>query len=407
MSPDETKSTSKVCPTCGTRLSENATRCLVCGKTFTPATASAKAGSPANKTVKSPRIPEVTLSLPVALGLMVLILAIGAAVVFFVLQETGVAAGEDGTPVAAEATATTTVTPTLLQSPTATQTATIEPTGTPLPPVEYTVQSGDFCSTIAYYHNVSVQSIQNANPGLNCESLTIGSKINVPQPTPTASPAPTGTLSAADATEAACQTVEYKVADGDTLQGIANNYAVSMDAIKIHNGLTSDIVYAGLPLIIPLCERLPTAGPTPTATNPPDYTPPNLLLPADGAAFTAANDTITLQWAAVGTLRQNEAYRVTIEDITEGKGRKLIEYVTDTKFMVPASFRPNDSVPHIIRWFIVPVRQTGTAPDGQSIYEPAGQVSAWRDFTWWIAGGGSSSSNSGGETPSPETTPTP
>lgn len=394
MSPDDTKSTSKVCPTCGTRLSENATRCLVCGKTFTPAAASAKAGSPATSTVKSPRIPEITLSLPVALGLLVLIFAIGAGVVFFVLNGQNVAASGNGTPVAAEATATLTVTPTLEQSPTPSPTATVEPTFTPLPPIEYTIQSGDFCNTIAYYHNVSVQSIINANPGLNCNSLTIGDTINIPQPTPTPTLAPTETLSPAEATAAACETIEYKVQSGDTLQGIASSYNVSMDAIKIYNGLTSDIVYSGLPLVIPLCERLPTPGPTPTATNPPPYTPPNLLLPADGAAFTAANDTITLQWAAVGTLRQNEAYRVTIEDVTEGKGRKLIDYVTDTTFNVPSSFRPSDTVPHIIRWFVIPVRQTGTAPDGEPIYEPAGQPSAWRDFTWWIAGGG-------GNTPTP------
>ncbi|GAP18456.1 hypothetical protein LSAC_02351, partial [Levilinea saccharolytica] len=34
-------------------------------------------------------MPEVTISLPVALGLLLLVLAIGAAVVYFVLQGTG------------------------------------------------------------------------------------------------------------------------------------------------------------------------------------------------------------------------------------------------------------------------------------------------------------------------------
>src|SRR3970040_1381363 len=144
------------------------------------------------------------------------------------------------------------------------------------------------------------------------------------------------------------------VQPNDTLFAIASAYNVSMEAIQNYNGLASDVVYEGMPLIIPLCERLPTAGPTPTPTNPPPYAAPNLLLPADGAIFTAANDSITLQWAAVGTLRQNEAYAVTVEDITEGKGRKLLEYVSDTKLIVPASFRPTDSIPHILKCYVVP-----------------------------------------------------
>ena len=71
-------------------------------------------------------------------------------------------------------------------------------------------------------------------------------------------------------------------------------------------------------------------------------------------------DVITLQWASVGELRENEAYAVTIEDVTEGNARKLVEYVKDTKFIVPESFRPTSTTPHVFRWSILPVRQTGT-----------------------------------------------
>jgi hypothetical protein len=101
----------------------------------------------------------------------------------------------------------------------------------------------------------------------------------------------------------------------------------------------------------------------------------------------SSSDVITLQWSSVGTLRQNEAYAVTVENLTEGTGRKLVEYVTDTKFIVPTTFRPSGSSPHIMRWFVVPVRQSGTTKDGQPIYEQGGAASVQRVFSW--VGGGS------------------
>ena len=87
MSPENTPPKTKICPTCGTRLNDNATRCLVCGRTFTAASApEAKSGTPA---VKSPRLPELTITLPIALVLILLFIAIGAGAVYGILQGTG------------------------------------------------------------------------------------------------------------------------------------------------------------------------------------------------------------------------------------------------------------------------------------------------------------------------------
>ena len=109
---------------------------------------------------------------------------------------------------------------------------------------------------------------------------------------------------------------------------------------------------------------------------------PPLLLPADGAAFTLANDVVTLQWSSIGTVRENEAYQVTIEDVTSPQTPRRTEYVTDTKFIVPSSFRPNDNMAHVIRWWVTTVRQNGVDEQGQPIYESAGAVSEKRVFTW-------------------------
>jgi hypothetical protein len=152
--------------------------------------------------------------------------------------------------------------------------------------------------------------------------------------------------------------------------------------LKEYNGLVSDTVRSGQKINIPLCQRLATAGPSPTPTPPPPYPAPSLLLPPDGAPFTGADETVTLQWASVGALRENEAYAVSILDVTGGQERKMVEYVTDTKFNVPTSFRPNDNMPHIIRWWVLTVRQTGTDENGNPAWEPAGAASAQRDFIW-------------------------
>jgi hypothetical protein len=155
-----------------------------------------------------------------------------------------------------------------------------------------------------------------------------------------------------------------------------------MEAIKEWNGMVNNTVYAGLSLVIPLCERPSTPGPSPTPTPPPPYLAPNLLLPADGAVFTISNESVTLQWSSVGILNSNEAYRVTIEDITEGEGRQLIDEVSTTSLSVPDSFRAKTNIPHIYRWWVQPVRQIGTDESGEVIWDTAGASSDTRVFTW-------------------------
>ena len=367
----------QVCPTCGTRLSESATRCLVCGTELTTkAVEEKKADKKVEKSVQASRMPEITLGLPAALGIMAIILLIGAGVVYGALNLGGRVV--EPTPV-----------PTATETSLPTVTATTVPTNTPIPtpteqpPFDYTVAAGDTCSYIALQFQISVNSlIVLNNLPISCNNLVVGQVLKIPYPTPTPAPLPTNTLPPEEAARAECEKVPITVQENDTLSSISLNYAVPMAAIKEFNGLSTDNVFLGQTLLIPLCERAATPGPSPTPTIPPPYTAPNLLLPADGGAFTLANDVVTLQWSSIGVLRDNEAYRVIIEDITEGQGRRITEYVTDTKFIVPTTFRPKDNVAHAIRWWVSTVRQSSTDEQGQPIYTSAGADSQKWIFTW-------------------------
>ena len=365
-STEATSTESTICRICGSKLGPSATRCVVCGTTIgTEGDQRFSGGS------------QITLSLPLAIGLLAIFTFLAAGLTFAATRLVGSTPSDDqeSTP-----TNTPTETATLQASPT----DTLVPPPTPLPTLEYTVVANDTCIAIAVRYDVSIQSILQANPGLTADCiLSVGQKINLPQPTPTASPEPTSTLPPEQATEDACEKVTYTVEANDTLSGIAENYNVSINAILDYNGLNNETVFLGQILVIPLCERLPTPGPSPTATPPPPHPAANLLLPQDGAAFTLANDTVTLQWASVGVLREDEVYEVEVEDITEGSGtRRIVGYVTDTKYIVPTSFRPQEATPHIMRWSVRVVRQVDLTEEGDPIYESGGTESQKRVFTW-------------------------
>src|SRR5690606_18645691 len=155
--------------------------------------------------------------------------------------------------------------------PTATET--LVPSDTPLPPQEYVVAANDTCLKIAADFEVSFQSIITLNAlDPNC-TLSVGQVLLIPQPTPTPSPQPTATLNANLTTAIARAT--YTVHAGDTLQGIAQSYGVTVADLAEVNGISDPTsIREGQVLIIPL-ERRVTPGPTPTATAPPPWPAPN------------------------------------------------------------------------------------------------------------------------------------
>ncbi|MDO9349140.1 MAG: LysM peptidoglycan-binding domain-containing protein, partial [Anaerolineales bacterium] len=164
MSPETPISKTKLCPTCGTRLAVNASRCSVCGSEFT-------VEPKLQKAVQGSRMPEITLSLPLALGLITIFLVIGAGAVFLGLRTTGRVTSPTAIP-------TLTLTPTTTPTATETLIPTETPTPTPLPPIDYTIRPGDNCYTIAAFFNVSAQSIiiEN-NLSATCNDLFAGKTL--------------------------------------------------------------------------------------------------------------------------------------------------------------------------------------------------------------------------------------
>ncbi|MEW6404097.1 MAG: LysM peptidoglycan-binding domain-containing protein, partial [Chloroflexota bacterium] len=176
MSPEPASSKTKVCPTCGTRLSENATRCLVCG-TELGAKPEPKAVKKTEKSVQASRMPEITLSLPAALGILAVLLGIVGAGVFFYVRSVNPPAAEELATPTATATMTATATPTEFVTPTP------SPTLTPEPPFDYTVKAGESCSVLAFQFKVSIQSIVILNNlDSSCLTLREGQTIKIPWP---------------------------------------------------------------------------------------------------------------------------------------------------------------------------------------------------------------------------------
>jgi LysM repeat protein len=293
-------------------------------------------------------------------------------------------------------TLTATPSPTFTLVPTAT--ATVAPSPTPLPPIEYTVVSGDSCISIAVRNDISVQALLEANALPQACPLVIGQKLQVPQPTYTPTAPPTATLESVSLTETARPRQQYTVTAGDTLFSIAARFNVDYAALAEENGIPGPDypITVGQVLQIPLDRPPATAGPSPTPTALPPYPAPQLLSPANGSAISPVEQTVVLQWAAVDVLKEGEVYLVTVEDVTCNCAKKLTEVTTQTRYIVNVEMKPIEAAPHVFNWTIVTARQSGLTADGKPIYEAAGATSEIRTFTWTGIGA-----------PNPTATPSP
>ena len=320
-------------------------------------------------------MPTFNVSAPIIIIALLIILTLGSVGTYLVLSLTGSLAQPVDTPI-----------PTITRMPTASPTLE-RPTFTasPLPsptPLSYTVKPDDSCLVIAYAFNISVPSIITEN-GLSADCLlSVGTVLRIPQPTPTATPLATNTPSSQQATIEACQKTFYVVKENETLGQIAAEFEVPVETIMEWSGKTVDTAFYGETLTIPLCLRSSVAGSTVTPSPAPDYPAPELLRPRNGEAFTLNTDSITLQWAAVSDLRENEYYLVTLINLTSGQNEELTVAVKDTKYLVPNSLRPTTNIPNIFQWYVIPAAQIGVDQDGNPEYRHGGPPSDPSYFTW-------------------------
>ena len=176
----------------------------------------------------------------------------------------------------------------------------------------------------------------------------------------------------------------HVVSAGESLSSISADYGVNFSVMAEVNGkLPPDYaITIGETLSIPMDMPVPTAGPTPTETSLPPYAAPRLLNPPDGAAISSIDQTVSLQWTSVATLRENEVYLVSVEDVTANESHRISDTTLTTRYIVGVVMKPYEAVPHVFRWTVVTARQTGVTDDGRPMFQPAGATSLERTFTW-------------------------
>jgi len=101
---------------------------------------------------------------------------------------------------------------------------------------EYVIRAGDTLYRIAQTYNVTVESILRANPGIDPNSLRIGQRICIPAPTGVCPP----------------NHIEYTIRAGDTLYRIAQTYNVTVDSIlRANPGINPYSLRIGQRICIP------------------------------------------------------------------------------------------------------------------------------------------------------------
>lgn len=109
----------------------------------------------------------------------------------------------------------------------------------------YTIVSGDTLSAIASKHKITVANLKSWNK-LTSDLIFPGDKLKVSDPAKgTSTPTPPAKPSEpAPSTETAAETA-YTIKSGDTLGKIAQQFNMSVAALKALNNLSSDLIYAG------------------------------------------------------------------------------------------------------------------------------------------------------------------
>lgn len=107
----------------------------------------------------------------------------------------------------------------------------------------HTVKAGESLTGIAYQYGVTVADLASAN-GISGNSwVYVGQVLTIP--------GSGGGATAAPPASAGVATSVYIVLPGDTLFSVALRFGTTIDALKVANGLSSDMIYSGQRLYVP------------------------------------------------------------------------------------------------------------------------------------------------------------
>lgn len=302
-----------------------------------------------------------------------------------------------------------TITPTLSVTP-GPPTGTPTVTGTP-GPYEYIMQAGDDCISVLYQHGFSdldaIDVLLRLNNLGSCRQLPgPGSRILVPRPTATATPAGYDITQTAVATSAPPMITlqvqgpsfalqKYAVQPDDTLSSIAIAVDSTLRQLcELNTGPggidcrgcqwqsahcccpIAPVLSVGQEINIPAPTPTPTFTPTftgsETATPTPTHMAPQMIYPPAGAVVTG---TVRLSWLTVGPLAPGEAYLVSVRD--ETTGQTFSAMTRHLSLDLPAAFLPAGGAPRVFAWQVSVVRQEGDGP-----LFPVGAALAEQTFTW-------------------------
>jgi LysM repeat protein len=382
----------RTCPQCGALIAARAKTCMNCGANLV---AIAQAEIAKAQAIQREKREEAALR-----PTRVIVVVITMIAVAFILAII-VRSSQEAARIA--------LTPTITRTPTRTSTPTSTPqpsptkafTPTPIPPIPYTVKSGDTPLGIATFYSITVESLMAFNGKQVDDLIRVGEVLQIPVPTPqpTSTPTPIGfELTKTPLPPTPSKSI-YTVKQGDTLSDIADTLGVSMDAIIKENDIPDPSnLQVGEQLVIPLGPT-PTYTPVPipanaTPTPQPNYPPVRLLTPLDGEIIVGGSSPILLQWLSSGILKPNELYRAEIVQVDSGHPPLSVRTLA-TSLRVPNEMFPAPADPHrTFRWKIEIIRQVGTGSDGEPSYKVVSSLSQY-SFEWVAV------------VPSPTPTPTP